>query len=47
MAWEIDMQMTPMVAAVPKEVPVRTDITEQSRKANRGNIAGEMSPAAR
>ena len=40
------MQMAPMVAAVPKEVPVRKDIPAHRRKASRGKTAGEMSPAA-
>ena len=38
-------QMTPMVAAVPKEVPVRTDTRQLSRKAIITNRAGWMSRA--
>ena len=40
------MQMTPMVAEVPKEVPVSTEIPQQSRKETSRMISGRSSFAA-
>ena len=39
-------QMTPMVAAVPKEVPVSTDTPAFKRKVMSRNTPGRMSSAA-
>lgn len=35
MTWPIDMQMTPMVAAVPKDVPIKIDSMAFKRNVNR------------
>ena len=40
------MQMTPMVAEVPKEVPVSTEIPQQSRKETSRMTSGRSSFAA-
>ena len=39
----IVMLTTPIVAAVPNAVPVRNDMSEQSRKTERGAVAGVTS----
>lgn len=46
MAVPIAAQMTPIVAAVPKEVPVRTEITQLSRKVISRKIEGRIRSAA-
>lgn len=40
-------QMTPMVAAVPRAVPVKTETAQLSRNATRRNECGTMACAAR
>ena len=42
----IIMQITPTVAAVPREVPVRTDTSAHSRKEARSSSDGENSRMA-
>lgn len=41
------MQITPMVAAVPVEVPISVDIRQQARKLIRMKIDGDMNLAQR
>ena len=41
------MVMTPMVAAVPKEVPVRTERMQLSKKASSRKAPGRISPDSR
>ena len=41
------LQMTPMVAAVPKDVPVSTEIRQFSKNAMSRNTAGRMARAAK
>ncbi|WP_443683177.1 hypothetical protein [Phascolarctobacterium faecium] len=40
----IDIQMMPIVAAVPKEVPVKSEMKQQSRKTIKMNTDGMSRP---
>lgn len=46
MAPAIEMQMDPTVAAVPNEVPVKTETRQLSRKVANKNTPGLMSGTA-
>ena len=43
----MDMVMTPMVAAVPKEVPRRKEMAQFNRKASSRKMEGRMNWVAR
>ena len=45
-ALEMSIQMTPMVLAVPKEVPVRKDMAEHRRKVQSTKYLGFIRPTA-
>ena len=45
-AFDMSMHMTPMVLAVPKEVPVRKDMEEHRRKVQSTKYLGCMNPTA-
>ncbi|MFQ9935657.1 MAG: hypothetical protein ACLRXQ_06090 [Phascolarctobacterium faecium] len=44
LALAIDIQMMPIVAAVPKEVPVKSETKQQSRKTIKMNTDGMSRP---